>query len=59
MTHGSRTLVDLGYRRTIFIVALVVVGVCLFGLAVAVSIYVPVEEDTETGAVEQLIGAAR
>lgn len=59
MTHGSRTLVDLGYRRTIFIVALVVVGVCLFGLAVAVSIYVPVDEDSEVGAIEQLVGASR
>jgi hypothetical protein len=59
MTHGSRTLIGPRHRRTVFIVALVVVGVCLVGLTVAVSIYVPLGENGDGGLGEQLIEAFR
>jgi hypothetical protein len=57
MTHGSRTHVEPRHRHTVFIVALVLVGVCLFGLTVAVSLYVPIEQDGDTGFGERLIEA--
>jgi hypothetical protein len=57
MTQGSRTHVEPRHRHTVFIVALVLVGVCIFGLTVAVSIYVPLEEGGDIGLGERLIEA--
>lgn len=54
MTHGSRTLIDSRHRRTIFIAALIVIGVCLFAVAVGLSLCVPLPVEDETELIEGL-----
>lgn len=48
MTDGSRILVDQRHRRTMLIITLIVIGVCLFVIAAWLSLFVPiaVEEDS-------------
>lgn len=54
MTHGSRTLIGSRHRRTIFIAALIVIGVCLFAVAVGLSFCVPLPVEGEVGLIEGL-----
>lgn len=54
MTHGSRTSIDSRHRRTIFIAALIAIGVCLFVAAVSLSLLVPLPVEDENGPIEAL-----
>lgn len=54
MTHGSRRLIDSRYRRTIFIAALILIGVCLFAAVVALSFVVPLAVEDESSLIEGL-----
>ena len=54
MAHGSRTLVEYRHRRTIFIAALSVIGVCLFVATVWLSLCVPLAVENEGGPIEGL-----
>lgn len=54
MTHGSRTLIDSRHRRTIFIAALIVIGICLFAVAIGLSFCVPLPVEDEAGLFEGL-----
>lgn len=54
MTHDSRTIADYRHQSTIFIAALVVIGVCLFATVVALSFCVPPAIEDEGGLIEGL-----
>lgn len=54
MTHDSRTPFESRHRRTIFISALIVIGVCLFALTVGLSFFVPMADGDESGLIEGL-----
>jgi hypothetical protein len=54
MTHDSRTLIDPRHRRTIFIAALIVTGVCLFAAIAGLSLSVPLALEDEIGLIEGL-----
>lgn len=55
MTHGSRTSIDSRHRRTIFIAALIVIGVCLFAALAALSVVVPLAVEDESSLIEELL----
>lgn len=54
MTHDSRTFVEARYRRTLFIAALFMIGVCLFASIVWLSICVPLAIEDESSLLEGL-----
>ena len=54
MTRGSLELLDDRHRRTTFIAALIICGVCLFALIVWLSFCTPLAIEDEKSLIEEL-----
>jgi hypothetical protein len=58
MTRDSRTLAGPRHRRTIFIVVLIALGVCLFAMTAWLSLHEPLAIEDESGLSEGLYNAS-
>ena len=58
MTQDSRTRIESRNRRTIFIAALIALGVCLFVVTAWLSLHEPLAVEEESGLIEGFFGAS-